>query len=821
MTQPLDNIVVLDFTTGRAGSVATMVLSDFGAEVIKVEPPEGDPYRQFPQSLLWNRGKKSVVLDLNTPEGKERARGLLMQADVVVESFRPGEADALGIGYDEVSAQRPDIVYCSITAFGPKGPYAHYKPYDGVVAAKVGRFSVFTGQSKRPGPHYAAVQVAHHGTAMAAVRGIVSALIVREKTGVGQHVETSLMQGISPFDVNNWLVWQMMIKFPDRFQDDPQSDPNRQPGVGYQPVRTRDGQWIQMANIIVRLFRESLVVMGLGDVLNDPRFARAPTLMPEEREELRAMVLSKALEKTADEWMDVFVNQTANVAAETFLTTQQGMDHPQIVHNRHVVDVDDPTVGPMRQVGVLVRLDETPGSVKGPAPTLGQHTEEALGVLEAAPAVRGATNGAAVELPTHPLTGYTVLDLSTVIAGPLSTSLNYELGARVIRIETLEGDTMRRNFDGLGANRTQAGAENISINLQTPEGKEVFDRLVSKVDILVHNMRPGAPERLGIGYEQVKQINPGIVYVYAGGYGDTGPHSHRPAMHPIGGAVTGGVMHQLGKVVMPPADQTMTIEEIQEFARRLGRSNETNPDPNSSMVISTGALLGLCARERHGGGGQYVLSTMIGANAYANLDDFFSYDGKPERLIPDGDGHGPQALYRLYQARRGWVFLACLFEEEWQALCRTLGLDDLLSDSRFSTEAARLENDDALAERLQEVFATRNPAEWEQLLIAEDVACVEVEESGMFNFYSQDPHVAENDFIRPAESLRIGSYWRYGPVVNLSRTPSRVGSGPLRGQHTRSILGELGYSEAEVDDLYEKQVVGSEEPTTWDEEAGH
>ena len=107
------------------------------------------------------------------------------------------------------------------------------------------------------------------------------------------------------------------------------------------------------------------------------------------------------------------------------------------------------------------------------------------------------------------------------------------------------------------------------------------------------------------------------------------------------------------------------------------------------------------------------------------------------------------------------------------------------------------------------------------MLIAADVACVEVEESGMFNFYSQDPHVAENNFIQPAESPRIGSYWRYGPVVNMSRTPTRVGSGPLRGQHTRSLLQELGYSEAQIEELYQKRVVDSEEPTKWDEEAGH
>ena len=820
MTQALDDIVVVDFSAGRSGSVASMVLSDFGAEVIKVEPPDGDPYRIFPQSYLWNRGKKSVTMDLTTSEGKENARALIMRADVVLESFRPGEAETLGIDYESIRSDRPDLIYCSITAFGPKGPYSQYKPYDAIVSAKVGRFSVFTGQAGRPGPHFSAVEVASHGTAMAAVRGIVAAVIVREKTGVGQRIETSLMQGISPFDVNNWLVWQMMIKFPDRFQDDPQSDPNRHPGVGYQPVRTKDGQWIQMANIIVRLFREAIEVMGLGDVLKDPRFERAPTLMPEEREELRDMVLQKAQEKTAAEWMEIFINDTANVAAEPFMTTQQGMEHPQIIHNKHVVDVEDPIVGLMKQVGVLVRLDETPGSVKGPAPTIGQHNEEIMKrlngeLLDRPPVLNGGS-----ALPDHPLSGFTILDLSTVIAGPLSTSLNYELGARVIRIETLDGDTMRRNFDGLGANRTQAGAENISINLQTPEGKEIFYGLAANTDILVHNMRPGAPERLGIGYEEVRKANPGIVYVYAGGYGDSGPHSHRPAMHPIGGAVLGGAIAQLGKGGTPPPEQTMSIPEIREVARKLGRSNETNPDPNSSMVISTGALLALCARERFGVS-QYVLSTMIGANAYANVDDFFNYSGKPERMIPDSDGYGLHALYRLYQAKRGWVFLACLFDDEWQSLCRTLQREDLISDDRFATADSRLNNDEALVEELKHIFSEKNPSEWEEILFAVDVACVEVEESGMFNFYSQDPQVSANEFIQPAETLRIGSYWRYGPVVNLSKTPSRVGSGPLRGEHTRSLLQELGYSSDRIDELYAMKIVDSEEPTKWDDEAGH
>ena len=152
MAQVMEDRVVVDFSSGWPGSVATMVLSDFGAEVIKVEPPAGDPHRAFPQHLLWNRGKKSIVLDLETEEGRAKARQLAAQADVVIESFAPGEADALGIGYETLSAQRPDLVYCSISAFGPKGQYANYKPYESVVAAKVGRYSVFTGQAGRPRP---------------------------------------------------------------------------------------------------------------------------------------------------------------------------------------------------------------------------------------------------------------------------------------------------------------------------------------------------------------------------------------------------------------------------------------------------------------------------------------------------------------------------------------------------------------------------------------------------------------------------------------------------------------------------------------------
>ena len=231
--------------------------------------------------------------------------------------------------------------------------------------------------------------------------------------------------------------------------------------------------------------------------------------------------------------------------------------------------------------------------------------------------------------------------------------------------------------------------------------------------------------------------------------------------------------------------------------------------PNSAMVISTGTMLGLYARAKHGIP-QYILSTMMGANGYANVDDFFSYENKPDRRIPDANGYGIHALYRLYKAKSGWVFLACPFENEWGDLCNALGRKDLLSDKRFKSSKDRIKADTELASTLQEVFNDKSAAEWETHLSAANVGCVEVEESGMYSFYGEDAHVSENEFVRTVSTDRLGEFWRYGPMVNLSQTPSRVGVGPIRGQHTRSILAEIGYADPDIDELYAKNIVGTE-----------
>ena len=187
---------------GNAGRSGNGRAGRLGAEVIKVEPPTGDPFRSHPSWLAWNRGKKSVILDLETPEGREGAEALTRGADIVMESFRPGVSKRLGIDYETLSQANPSLVYCSITGFGQKGPLSQLKAYEGIVAAKSGRMTggKFRGRDREGRPNLPAVETATWAASQAAVRGIVCALLALSRTGRGQWVQTSLLQGMMCYD---------------------------------------------------------------------------------------------------------------------------------------------------------------------------------------------------------------------------------------------------------------------------------------------------------------------------------------------------------------------------------------------------------------------------------------------------------------------------------------------------------------------------------------------------------------------------------------------------------------------------------------------
>ena len=809
MAGPCTGLTVLDFSLGMPGALCTLVMADFGAEVIKVEPPGGDPFRFQPAWISWNRGKQGIVLDLNTAEGREQALRLIDEADVLVESFRPGDMADWELSYDNLSQLYPRLVYCSITGFGQEGPLRRVKGYEGVVAAKAGRMLNLQGQPNRDGPVYSAVPTGSWHASQAALRGIIGALRVREQCGRGQWVQTSIVQALaSPHDNNagagGLVNLQLARKDPERY---PVRAPSRGLStIGYIPVRTGDGAWLQHANQRVPHIQGHLRAIGLGHLLEDERFERVPGISVEHRELLRREILERQLRKTADEWMEIYL-EDGDIAAEPYRNSIQAMDHPAVVANDTVVTIRDPRVGPLRTLAPLVDFRDTPGQPSGPAPDVGQHTAAVLGrqsnpVGEAPPEANGAS------VPAHPLSGITVLDLATIQAGPYGAALLADLGARVIKVDATDrrlDEGRRSTAQSVAEPRTYAGKEGIQVDLQTPEGREIIHKLIEKADVLSHNFRLGVPERLQIDWETCHQINPRLVHVWMGTYGENGEHARRPGAHPIPGAIMGGARRQMGRGMPPPPEQVMDIEETVEATRWMMKSN-WGPDQNTSPAVATAIILGLRSRDITGRG-QPVHVTMLNANAWTNADEYYDYENRPPIALPDEEIFGLHALYRLYPCRPGWVFLGCLFQDEWEAFCRAVRREDLLADPRFSTQEARLANDDALIAEISAIFAERTAAEWEKLLIAADVGCVQADEAMEGDFYADHPHARANALSVEVEHPVVGKYLRYGGLVEFSMTPGLYRTSIQVGQHTRPLLRELGYDDSKIEDLGSRGIV--------------
>jgi crotonobetainyl-CoA:carnitine CoA-transferase CaiB-like acyl-CoA transferase len=805
MPAALSGLRVLDLTSGPVGGFATVVLADFGADVIKIERPGGDPFRSLAAAPLWLRGKRSATLDLTTDAGRACLHERVLGADVVLVSGRPGRAERLGADAGTLCGLNPGLVHCSISGFGPRGAYASYPAYDGVVAAKVGRMNVFTGQLPRSGPSFAAVPVASHTAAQGAAQGVLAALIARETSGRGARVETSLLQALLPYDLAELLLVQLAEQRGER-PPGPETMGGGMPTLNYHPIMASDGRWIQLGNLLEHLFYAFLDATDLlPEMIGEERFQGSPAVWtPETIEEARDRILLRVRERPADEWMERF-RQNGNVAAEPWLTAQEALDHPELVANGDVIEHVHPDLGVVRQIGPIAELRETPAAPGGPMHAPGEDTDP---VLDETPEPRAHASGSAAPRG-RPLEGVTVLEVATIIAAPLGTSMLADLGARVIKVEALDGDPYRHLLPGgLLAVKTNAGKQSICIDLKSERGREIVQKLVARADALVHNFRPGVPERLGFDYETARAIRPDLVWVSANGYGPHCPAARRPSAHPVPGATMGGATFQAG-VGMPPTD-CADVAELREGARRLMRANEPNPDPNTSVIIATATLLGLLARARHGVG-QDLYVNMLVANAWANGDDFLSYAGKPDRPEVDADLLGLGATYRLYPVRESWVFLALVTDGEWSRFC-SAAAPALARDARFATREVRRQHDDALATELSQILAGRTADDWEKLLTAVDVGCVRADASGPGAFFAGDDHARENGLTAECHHARFGDMKRWGPIVTCDGGPSDLGPGALAGEHTDALLTELGYSAADITRLRTDRIVASEKP---------
>ena len=792
MVRPLEDVRILDLTRGPAGGIATMILADFGAEVLMIERLGIDPMMALPASRMWRRGKRSLPLDLSTTAGLATLDDLCAGADVLICNWRYAALERKRLDYASLHARHPHLILCHISGYGSQGPRADYPGYEHLVAASTGRMRLFSGLADRSGPSFSALQVGVHACAQSAATGILAALLEQAADGEGRLVETSMLQGMLPHE----LAGMIGAQFPEIFGDLIPAVPPAVieppiPSLFYHPAQTSDGRWVQFGNLLPHLFDNFLLVTELIDVLADPDYDQGQMMLPADKQEaFREQMLLRIQERTAEEWMAACVAD-GGVVATAHQTTQQAIADPDIVANGHVIDRQDGG----KQLGPVARLTRTPGDPGNEAAPDDSWADLWRNTPRRAP---GRSNDGQL-----PLAGIRVLEIATIIAAPLAASYLADMGAEVIKVEPIGGDPFRGLLGGLGSAKVNAGKRSLSIDLKSETGRQIVLGLIKDADVLIHNFRPGVPERLGIGYAQVEKVNPDIVYIQANGYGPDGPGAQRPSTHPIPGAAMGGVLFQMGDRV---PEALLGIDDLRLWTRRLMHANEVNPDPNTSLVITTSTLLGLVARQRTGLG-QQILVDMFGANAYANSDDFLTFPGKPDRAMPDAELLGLSATYRLYHCSGDeWIFLAMTNEKEYRLFV------DVLSGAGIQAPAVEVlqAGGQTVSDALQALFVGNDSAFWENLLAGAGVGCVRANAITPREFWLTDPQSIALGLTAETEHPLWGTYRRHGRQVLFDGGGQQLGPPPVAGQHNAEVLMEQGFDEEKIASLVADGVLWSE-----------
>jgi crotonobetainyl-CoA:carnitine CoA-transferase CaiB-like acyl-CoA transferase len=367
----LDGVRILDLSWGAAGALGVLLLAEQGADTIKVEPPGGDPFRCYDGYKVWTRSRRAVQVDLKADAGREAFHRLVATADVLVESFRPGVTDRLGVGYQACAATNPRLVYCSVPAYPPGHRLAARPGHDALVQAASGQQWEQPGW--RPGPIFLAMPMPSMGAIYLVASGVLAALLARETTGRGQHVQTSLLQGVFLYTTQIWqhaergdaAYYGLMAK-------------SHPPGV-HQPMifECTDREYVHVSVMSGKTPTKSLDEI-LGVTAPPP-------------EDLEGLLPLQQQNRMNDRRRDAFKTRRRgeliaelvahNHIAEAVVAPEEQFAHPQLIANDMVATVADPDLGPATQIGVPIHLLGTPGAIAGPQPPVGADDDEVWGAL--------------------------------------------------------------------------------------------------------------------------------------------------------------------------------------------------------------------------------------------------------------------------------------------------------------------------------------------------------------------------------------------------------------------------------------------------------
>lgn len=743
-------IRIVDFSQGLVGPMAVMLLADFEAEVIKVEPPEGDRAKDEPGYLMWNRNKTRTTLDLANDADKARALDLIAAADVAVFDHSPKTLEALGLTAEVLTAAHPRLIHLWVPPYGTSGDISELPAHHATLTGLTG--TAFRQGAYGNQPVWHVMPLVHYGQATVAAGAATAALIERQTSGLGQGVVVSGLHGMSEVAGPIGLVdgFGMM-------QGSPLGG-----SASYRLYQAGDGKWFFLGALFPHFFSRALEVLGLSRLREYP-----PGIY-----DIVGLLDWVFRQKSRDECVAILTS--AEVPAAAVGDREDWLQSDTIAVNDMRIELTHPEKGPVVMPGIAIKLLETPGAVRHFLKDAGPDDLKRFAAPRPVPAARGG--------PAHaPLAGIKVLDLGTVIAGAYCSSILASYGADVVKIEPAEGDPFRPY--GTGFMNYNRGKRGLGIDLKSPHGRQTFLDMARGADVVIDNYRLGVRKRLGIDYAALKAVNPRIISLSINCYGTRGPEATQPGFDPLLQARS-GMMQAQGGPGQEPVFHAVAVNDVATAA-----------------MSAFGVMAALYGRAVTGVG-QEVETSLTAQSAMFQCGDLVAYKGRPPLKTGGVDCIGFSALDRYYACANGWLTLACTTKAHFAALAKVLGEPQWLTEFPDPLDAPR---DGKLALEIDLCLAAHARDEIIGKLRAAGVPAAPVMRS---NEASACDWLWDNGFYE----LRVHPDW--GELVtgrcyaDFSRGKSTFDRlHPELGEHGLEVLLDYGIDRERIVELAQKMVI--------------